>query len=91
MRYISEREATESYNELLDDAYPEVRIAGLTFQPSRIVAELDPIGWRQGYLDWLDAENLTDDISEADEESDEYDLDETDDYRTLADEATNPL
>ncbi len=94
MRYVPEYAAVESYNELLDDAYPEVRIAGVTFEPHRVVEELDPIAWREGFLNWLDAENYTIDIDEADEDDDEYDPDgedEVDDYRTLADEAVNPL
>lgn len=58
MKTITEREAEELYEQMLDECYPEVKIGYLTFSPSRIVKELDPIAYRCGMSDWLDSEEL---------------------------------
>lgn len=51
------REELEAvFDERLDEIYPEVEIAGATFSPSRILAEVDPIAYRCGFNDWVDAE-----------------------------------
>jgi len=43
--------AEEKYRQMLDECYPEVQIGCLTFSPSRIVEELDPIAFRCGVAD----------------------------------------
>lgn len=43
--------AEEKYRDLLNECYPEVQIGYLTFLPSRIVEELDPIAFRCGVAD----------------------------------------
>lgn len=48
-------ELVEMYRECLNDSYPEVTIAGCTFDPARILEELDPIAFRCGYLDYADS------------------------------------
>jgi hypothetical protein len=68
MRYISESDATERYNDFLDSLHGEVvldRESGLYWDASRILAEMDPIAYRSGMNDWLDSESLTTDDSEA--------------------------
>ncbi len=67
MRYMNEREATEAYNEMLNDCYPLVEICGWVYAPAFALKECDPIAYRCGFSDWLDAEGLTTDKSEADE------------------------
>jgi len=48
-----EREITEEeYRELLNELYPEVCIGYLTFDPGRIVEELDPTAFRCGLTDY---------------------------------------
>lgn len=59
-------ELLESYRESLDYCYPEVRIWGCTFEPSRILEELDPIAFRQGYLDYADAAGI--DVDELEDD-----------------------
>lgn len=49
--YVSESD----YDDMLDECYPEVECAGLTFNPSRILAELDPVAYRCGYNDYCDS------------------------------------
>lgn len=48
-----------AYRASLDDAYPEVEVAGLTFSPSRIIEELDPTAFRCGCADFSDSEPWT--------------------------------
>ena len=68
MKYIHEHEAEALYNELIDECNPIVKIFGAQYLPSRALKELDPIAYNCGFTDWLDAENLTTDESEADAE-----------------------
>jgi len=78
MRYevITEDEANERYDEMLDECYPVVKVGSLTFYPSRIVSELDPIAYDIGlseYYDSLAEDDIyvlgyTDDLKPTDEE-----------------------
>lgn len=58
MHTISERELEELYDEMLDDLYPEVKVGGLTFSPSRIIKELDETAYRIGMQDYADDQEL---------------------------------
>lgn len=50
-------EALEAYTESLNAGeWPTV--AGMEFAPSDILKELDPIAFRTGFHDWLDAEGI---------------------------------
>ena len=73
MRYISESDATEQYDNLLDEVYGEITVSGITWDASRILAEMDPTAYWLGMNDWLDSEDLTTDESEADPEDEEDD------------------
>ena len=66
MKYILEHEAEALYNELIDACNTVIKIFGMEYLPSRALKELDPIAYNCGFNDWLDAENLTTDESEAD-------------------------
>ena len=55
---MKEYEAEERYDEMLDEVFEDVDIAGLKYATSRALKELDPIAYRCGFLDWLDAEGL---------------------------------
>lgn len=55
---IDEDKAKEMYDEALDEQ-GEVKIGTLTFYPSQILKECDPIAYRVGFSDWLDANELT--------------------------------
>ena len=67
MKYIHEHEAEAHYNELIDEWNPIIKIFGVEYLPSHALKELDPIAYNCGFTDWLDAENLTTDESEADD------------------------
>ena len=67
MKYIHEHEAEAHYNELIDECNPIIKIFDMEYLPSHALKELDPIAYNCGFTDWLDAENLTTDESEADD------------------------
>jgi hypothetical protein len=81
MRYevITERQADERYEELLNECYPVVRIGGLTFDPAEIVKTLDPIAYDIGLSEFYDSlveedvyvEGYTDDLKPTDEDEEE--------------------
>lgn len=66
MNITTVSELLEAYRALLDGCYTEVQITGCTLEPSRILEELDPIAFRQGYLDYADAEGINLDELEDD-------------------------
>ena len=45
----------ESYDEMLDDAYGVVTVAGFEYDTSRALRELDPIAYQCGWLDYRDS------------------------------------
>lgn len=57
-RYILNSDATDRYNEMLDEVYETVKIGELHYDVSRVLSEVDPIAWREGFNDWLDSEDL---------------------------------
>ena len=65
MKYIHEHEAEALYNELIGECNPISKIFGVEYLPSHALKELDPIAYNCGFTDWLGAENLTTDESEA--------------------------
>ena len=78
MKYLSEYKALNLYDDMLDECYEEIKIGSLTYLPSQVLKEVDPIAYRCGFIDWLDSENLTTDEDEADEdEADEEEEEES--------------
>lgn len=62
------------YRDMLDESGPEVHVAGLSFMPSRVVEELDPVAFRCGVNDYVDSlvgETLSEEIG-----TNHYDLEE---------------
>lgn len=45
-----------TFNEYLDENYPTYEIAGVTLYPSSILAETDPIAYREAELDWINGQ-----------------------------------
>lgn len=43
----------EKYNEMLDEVYGDVQVAGYSYSTSRALKELDPIAYNVGLSDWL--------------------------------------
>lgn len=48
----------ELYANMLDEVYPDCEIAGMTFQTSRALKELDPTAFRCGMVDYIDSLSL---------------------------------
>lgn len=61
-KYISESDATDLYDEMLDECYPD-QVGNLL--ASRILRECDPTQYWCGFNDWLDGMELTTDETEA--------------------------
>ena len=40
----------ELFEDMLDEAYPSVIVAGIEFYPSQILKECDPIAYREAFL-----------------------------------------
>lgn len=66
MTYTTVSETVEAFNEALDDNYGDYEVAGLIFQASDILKNLDPIGYKTYWIDWanemgIDTDELEDD------------------------------
>lgn len=68
MQYVEEYKALNMYRDYLDEVNDVVVVCGMSYNPSRVLEELDPIAFNCGFADWCDAEDITTDESEADEE-----------------------
>lgn len=55
---VTEWEAEQAYDDLLDEVYGTVEIAGIECDTSRALRELDPVAYQYGLIDWLYAEGL---------------------------------
>lgn len=45
----------EDFDAVIDDIYDEVKIGGLTFDPSRVLKELDPIAYKEFRSEYVDS------------------------------------
>jgi hypothetical protein len=59
--------ALDAWENTLNEIYGTVNIAGLTFDTSRIIRELDPIAYRCYFYDWLDSEGVDSDTLTGDD------------------------
>ena len=58
---ITEYEAYERYNDMLDECHEDVKICGMTYNTSRALEEVDPIAYRCGFSDFtshLEEDNI---------------------------------
>ena len=58
---ISEREAYERYDDMLDDCHEDVKICGMTYNTSKALKDVDPIAYRCGFSDYtasLEEDNI---------------------------------
>jgi len=54
----SERELEEQYRDMLDDVYGESDICGYKYPASRALADIDPIAFREGLLEYTSSETV---------------------------------
>lgn len=52
---ITETELREMYNDMLNECTPEIQIGYITFEPSRVLEELDNIAYECGLGDYYDS------------------------------------
>ena len=55
MPKLQDYQLEDLYKEMLDECYPMVKVAGMEYETSRALYELDPIAYRVGFNDWLDS------------------------------------
>lgn len=60
MAKLSDHKLEELYNDLLDQVYPTIKFGSLEYDASRVLKEIDPIAWREGFNNWLDREECGD-------------------------------
>lgn len=53
---LTDYELHQRYDEFLDEVYGNVTVAGLEYQTSRTLKEIDPVAYRVGFGDWTDSE-----------------------------------
>lgn len=53
MKTISERDALEMYNDMLDDCYGILDVCGYQYNASIALERLDPIAYRCGFNDYI--------------------------------------
>jgi hypothetical protein len=79
IQLLSEREAEQSFEEMLDECHDTLKIGYLEFSPSEVLRRLDPVAYREEFILYCDnlaedgiyVEDYTDDQMEEDEEEDE--------------------
>ena len=54
---ITEQEALQKYNDMLDDCYEMIEVCGYKYTPSEALKSIDPIAYQVGFDDWA-SENL---------------------------------
>ena len=52
---LSEREAMESFDELLNECNPEYTMGYLSFLPSDILKSCDPVAYREDFLNYVNS------------------------------------
>jgi hypothetical protein len=55
---ISESDALQRFDEMLDEIHETVKCGKLEWDMSRVLKEMDPTAYRCGFSDWLDSEGL---------------------------------
>jgi hypothetical protein len=53
---LSDEELRGRFDDMLDEVCDEVRIGTLSYSPSHVLKNVDPIAYRVGFSEWLDAE-----------------------------------
>jgi len=88
-RLITEAEALEMYEEMLDDCEGPVELCGMTYSASYVLQEIDPTAYRCGFNDYVDS--LTDDdifvegLTESEMEPEDEDDGQPDEAQEWAD------
>lgn len=68
--YETISETVVAYDDMLNECYPDLTVAGMYYETSRALNALDPIAYKCGWIDWCDAEGI-----DTDELEDDYTFD----------------
>ena len=74
---LSEYDALQDYNQMLDDVYPEVTLGFSSFLPHRVLMDMDRTAYYEGFHDYVNSladdgtyvEGYTDDLEDSFDES----------------------
>ena len=53
---VSEWELEEQFEDMLNDVYPMIEIVGMYFESGTALKELDPIAFREAFLDYINSQ-----------------------------------
>lgn len=53
---VNDYELESAYDEMLNDVYGVVNVAGYEYEAARVLKEIDPTAYRCGFIDWSDSE-----------------------------------
>ena len=67
MKYVQEDRAYELYEEVLDALFGSVELGNLTFDASRVIKELAPDAYSEGFDAWCGREGITTNEKETDQ------------------------
>lgn len=56
--YTTISETVSAYNDMLNDCYDNLTVAGMEFDTADALNTLDPIAYKCGWVDWCDAEGI---------------------------------
>lgn len=77
MKTLTDDQLHEAYDNDLDETNEPILVCGLSYQPSDVLKNVDPVAYRCGFNDWLDAEVSNGRFFEVDGEyTDEEPIDE---------------
>ena len=79
---LYEYDLEERFNEMLDEIYGTVSVAGIEFGASRVLEELDPIAHRTAMLDYADSLMREEELDEWSEDHEWLALDEDEDLES---------
>jgi hypothetical protein len=57
MKYTN-REAEKMFQEFFNEVFPPVEFGCLTYDAADVLKSVDPIAYRQEFLNWLDSEEF---------------------------------
>lgn len=53
---LDEQEADDLFEEFINEMWPTVEVCGYHMDPARVLKEVDPIAYRQEFLNWMDSQ-----------------------------------
>lgn len=65
---VSEYELQSMYDDMLDGVSETIQVFGLTYDPSHVLKELDPVAYRNGFNDYIDSMMQDGDLYEDEHE-----------------------